>query len=324
MTAPRLSPRGLAAATTAFTLWGLFPIYLHALGSVPPLQVIAHRVVWSCLFLLGWLLLRGELGRLSCVLSRPALIARLALTAVLISSNWLIYVWSVAHDRIVDTSLGYYINPLVNVVLGVFVLRERLNRAQWVAVGLATLAVLYLALLAGRPPWIACTLALSFSLYGLVRKVISVDALPGLTIETLLLMPLSAAYLAWCQWAGSGALTTQGPGVAALLIGSGLVTAIPLFLFAYGARALPYSTVGVLQYIAPSLQLMCGVVLFHESFPPALAAGFAVIWVALLIFAADGLWRARGAATRAAAAGPPERDAPLRPLEREATRRQVR
>ncbi len=301
MTVARLSPRGLAAAAGAFTIWGLFPVYLHPLSGVPALQVIAHRVAWSCLLLLAWMFLRGELGRLSMTLARPALLARLALTALLISCNWLVYVWSVTHNHIVDTSLGYYINPLVNVLLGVIVLRERLNFARWAAVALAALAVLYLALHVGRPPWIAATLALSFSLYGLLRKIISVDALPGLATETLLLMPLALAYLAWCQWAGSSALTTAGPGIAALLIGSGLVTAIPLFLFAYGARALPYSTVGVLQYIAPSLQLLCGVLFFHESFGPAIAAGFVLIWVALLIFAADGLRRAHSAARTAAA-----------------------
>jgi chloramphenicol-sensitive protein RarD len=301
MTGARLSPRGLAAAAAAFTIWGLLPVYLHFLSGVPALQVIAHRVLWSCLFLIGWLLLRGELGCLSVTLSRPALLARLALTATLISCNWLVYVWAVTHNHIVDTSLGYYINPLVNVVLGVLVLHERLDRAQWLAVSLAAIAVLYLALLAGRPPWIAGALAVCFSLYGLVRKVISVDALPGLTTETLLLMPLSVAYLGWCQWAGSGAFTTRAPGIAALLIGSGVVTAIPLFLFAYGARALPYSTVGVLQYIAPSMQLLCAVVFFHESFGPAVAAGFALLWVALIIYAADGLWRARSAARAAPA-----------------------
>jgi len=304
MTAARLSPRGLAAGAAAFTIWGLFPVYLHPLRGVPALQVIAHRITWSCLFLVAWLLLRGELGDLRATLARPALLARLALTATLISINWLVYVWAVTHSHVVDTSLGYYINPLVNVLLGVIVLRERLNRAQWTAIGLAALAVLYLALLAGRPPWIAGTLAVSFSLYGFVRKIISVEALPGLTTETLLLMPLAAGYLAWCQWAGSGALTTQGAGVAALLIGSGLITAIPLFLFAYGARLLPYSTVGVLQYIAPSLQLLCGVVLYRESFGPARAAGFALIWAALLIYAVDGLWRARSAARAAAGTSP--------------------
>src|SRR5215468_10892182 len=205
MTAARLSPRGLAAAAAAFTIWGLFPVYLHPLSGVPALQVIAHRITWSCLFLLAWMLLRGELGRLSVTLTRPALLARLAVTALLISTNWLVYVWSVTHNHVVDSSLGYYINPLVNVLLGVIVLREHLNRAQWLAIGLAALAVLYLALLAGRPPWIAGTLALCFSLYGLVRKVIRVDALPGLTTETLLLMPLAIGYLGWCESEGSGA-----------------------------------------------------------------------------------------------------------------------
>jgi chloramphenicol-sensitive protein RarD len=305
VTRANLSRRGLAAAAAAFSIWGLFPVYLHALSGVSALQVIAHRVAWSSLFLMTWLLLRGQLGLLSVTFARPALLARLAVTATLISTNWLVYVWSVTHNHIVETSLGYYINPLVNVLFGVMVLRERLNRAQWIAVGLAALAVLYLALLAGRPPWIAGTLAVLFSLYGLLRKVITVDALPGLAIETLLLMPLAVAYLAWCQWTGSGALTTHGPGIAALLVGSGLITAIPLFLFAYGARALPYSTVGVLQYIAPTLQLVCGVVLFGEGFDVALAAGFILIWVALLIYAVDGLWRAHSAAraARAPAAG---------------------
>jgi chloramphenicol-sensitive protein RarD len=299
-TPARLSPRGLAAATAAFAIWGLFPVYLHPLHEVSAIQVIAHRVTWSCVFILVWLLMRGELSRLTAVLGKPQLVARLTLTASLISCNWLVYVWSVTHEHIVDTSLGYYINPLMNVVLGVFVLHERLNRAQWVAVSLAAAAVLYLAVLAGRPPWIALTLAVSFSLYGLLRKVISVDALPGLATETLVLLPLAVAYLAWCQANGSGALTNSGPGIAALLIGSGLVTAIPLFLFAYGARALPYSTLGVLQYIAPSLQLVCGVYLFHESFGPARVAGFTLIWLALLIYAADGLLRARGARRAAA------------------------
>ncbi|HEY1874775.1 MAG TPA: EamA family transporter RarD [Steroidobacteraceae bacterium] len=301
MTAARLSPRGLAAGGAAFALWGLFPVYFHSLSGVPALQIIAHRIVWSAVFLVAWMAVRGELGLLSATFARPALLARLALTALLISGNWLVWVWSVTHNHIVDSSLGYYINPLVNVLLGVIVLRERMNRAQWLSIGLAALAVLYLALLAGRPPWIAGTLALCFSLYGLVRKIISVDALPGLTTETLLLMPFAVGYLGWCELAGKGASDTAGPAIAALLIGSGLITAIPLFLFAYGARALPYSTVGVLQYITPTLQLLCGVALYHESFGAAEAAGFALLWVALLIYAADGLWKARVAARSSSA-----------------------
>jgi chloramphenicol-sensitive protein RarD len=302
MKSARLSPRGLAAGIAAFTIWGLFPLYLHGLSSVPAIQVIAHRITWSCLFLLVWMLVRGQLGLLSLTFSRPALLARLTLTALLISSNWLVYVWSVTHGHIVESSLGYYINPLVNVVLGVLVLGERLTPAQWVAVALAAVAVTLLTVLAGKPPWIAFVLAISFSLYGLVRKVISVDALPGLATETLLLLPLAASYLVWCELHGNGALLHTTPAIAALLVGSGLVTAVPLFLFAYAARALPYSTVGVLQYIGPSLQLACGVLVFHESFGPALALGFALIWTALGVYAADSVWRARSAARAGAGA----------------------
>lgn len=293
MTATRLSPRGLAAGAAAFTIWGLFPVYLHPLSGVPALEIIAHRVAWSCLLLLTLMLLRGELGRLTSVLGKPRLLAGLAASALLISCNWLVYVWSVTHQHIVESSLGYYINPLVNVLLGVLVLRERPNAVQWTAIVLAALAVLYLAVQAGRPPWIAFALAASFSLYGFVRKVISVEALPGLAIETLLLLPLALAYLAWCEAAHVAAFGHAGGAITALLIGSGIFTAVPLFLFAYGARRLPYSTVGVLQYIGPSLQLLCGVLFYHESFEPARAAGFALLWVALILYAADGVWRAR-------------------------------
>lgn len=302
MSDARRARRGLAAASAAFTIWGLFPLYLRPLSAVPATQVIAQRVAWSFLFILVWMLARGELGRLAAVLGKPRLLARLALSAFLITANWLVYVWSVAHSHVVEASLGYFVNPLVNVLLGVLVLRERLNGRQWLAVALAAIAVAYLTVLAGRPPWIACTLALSFSLYGLVRKVISVDALPGLATETLLLLPLALVYLGWCQATGTGAFSAGGPAVAALLVGCGLVTAVPLCLFAYGARTLPYSTLGVLQYIGPSLQLLCGVLVFHESFAPARAAGFALIWTALVVYAADGLWRSRAAARAAAEA----------------------
>ena len=293
MTAARLSPRGLAAAAAAFTIWGLFPVYLHALSSVPAPQIVAHRIAWSCLFLLLVMLLRADLGRLTSTLGKPPLLAGLAASALLISSNWLVYVWSVTHQHIVESSLGYYINPLVNVVLGVLVLRERPNAVQWSAIALAALAVLYIAVQAGRPPWIAFALALTFSLYGFVRKVISVDALPGLATETLLLAPFALGYLSWCEARGVAAFGHAGSAIALLLIGSGIVTAVPLFLFAYGARRLPYSTVGVLQYIGPSMQLACGVIFYHESFAPARALGFAVLWAGLIIYAADGFLRTR-------------------------------
>ncbi len=293
MRGPQLSGRGLAAGAAAFTIWGTLPIYLHELKEVPALQIIAHRIAWSCVFILAFMLLRGELGELRQTLRKPALLGRLVVTALLITNNWLVYVWAATHGHIVETSLGYYINPLVNVVLGIFFLHERLNRVQWTAVALAALAVSYLTIEAGRPPWIAITLALSFSLYGLMRKVMSVEALPGLATETLVLLPVAAAYLLWCEHAGSGALGHSSLTVNALLVGAGLVTALPLFLFAYAARLLPYSTVGVLQYIGPSLQLLSGVLLFHESFTGERAAGFALIWLALLLYAADGVRTAR-------------------------------
>jgi chloramphenicol-sensitive protein RarD len=298
MTSARLSSRGLAAGVAAFTIWGLFPAYLHQLSAVPALEIVAHRIVWSCLFLIVVLLLRAEVGRLTMTLGKPRLLAGLATSAFLITCNWLVYVWSVTHQHIVESSLGYYINPLVNVLLGVLVLRERPNAVQWSAIALAAFAVLYLTVEAGRPPWIAFALAFTFSLYGFVRKVISVDALPGLATETLLLFPLALGYLVWRQMNGVAAFTHQGSTIAALLVGAGIFTAVPLFLFAYGARRLPYSTVGVLQYIGPSLQLICGVVFYHESFGRSRAAGFALLWVALVLYAAEGLWRARARARR--------------------------
>jgi chloramphenicol-sensitive protein RarD len=300
MTSARLSPRGLAAGAAAFTIWGLFPVYLHPLSGVPALEIIAHRVTWSCLLLLGVMLLRAELGRITATLTRPSLLAGLGTSALLISCNWLVYVWSVTHEHIVESSLGYYINPLVNVLLGVAVLRERPNAVQWSAIALAALAVLYLALQAGRPPWIAFALALTFSLYGFVRKVISAEALPGLATETLLLLPLALGLLVWCEATHVAAFGHAGFAITALLIGSGIFTAVPLFLFAYGARRLPYSTVGVLQYIGPSLQLACGVLFYHESFGLTRAAGFGLLWTALVLYAADGLWRARTLARAAA------------------------
>ncbi|HUA89844.1 MAG TPA: EamA family transporter RarD, partial [Steroidobacteraceae bacterium] len=291
----RLSPRGLGAGALAFTIWGLFPLYLHPLRAVPSEQIIAHRIVWSCAFILAWMLLRSELAGLRPIFRQPVLLSRLLLTALLISGNWLVYVWGVTHGHVVDCSLGYYINPLINVVLGIFVLHERLNRVQWLAVALAALGVAYLTYEAGHLPWIALCLAVSFSLYGLVRKVISVEALPGLATETVLLLPVALGYLVWCEAAGTAAFGHAGADVTALLVGAGLVTAVPLFLFAVAARLLPYSTVGVLQYIGPTLQLLCGVWVFHEPFAGARAAGFVLIWVALAVYALDGVRGARAA-----------------------------
>jgi chloramphenicol-sensitive protein RarD len=285
--------KGLTAGAVAFAIWGLFPIYFHPLRQISAFQVIAHRVVWSCLFVLVWTAMRGELPTLRATLINRSVVWRLAVSATLISISWVVYVWAIMNGHVVESSLGYFINPLVNVLLGVALLSERLTRAQWTAVALAATGVAYLTIVAGSLPWIALTLAFSFGIYGLIRKIVKVESLPGLATETLVLLPFAVVYLLWCESAGTGALGHAGPAIAALLIGSGPLTAVALFLFAYGARLLPYSTVGVLQYIAPTLQLACGVFAFHERFERARAIGFALIWAALLIYAGEGLWLSR-------------------------------
>jgi chloramphenicol-sensitive protein RarD len=284
---------GLAAAATAFFIWGLLPLYLKLLQTVPVLQVTAHRLVWGCVFAVAWLAIRRELAHVWTALSEPRTRWRLCLSALLISINWITYVWGIANERVVETSLGYFINPLVNVLLGVVVLSERLNRTQWTAVAIAAAGVSYLTWSAGHPPWIALTLAFSFGLYGLVRKVVKVEALAGFASETLVLLPVGVGYLVWCQLAGTGSFAHQGIGMDLLLMLGGPLTAIPLVLFAVGARRIPYSTVGLLQYIGPTIQLILAVFAFGEPFSGPRVAGFVLIWSALALYAADGLWRAR-------------------------------
>jgi chloramphenicol-sensitive protein RarD len=283
---------GLPALLGAFTIWGLLPLYLRELQAVSPGQIMAHRLVWCCLFVLVWLRLRGELHEVWRALSQPATRWRLSASALLISINWLTYVWAVTSGHVVESSLGYFINPLLNVALGVLVLRERLDRVQWTAVACAAAGVVYLTWLSGAPPWIALVLAASFGTYGLVRKTVAVDAMAGLGSETLLLAPLGIGYLALCEATGQGVLGHAGAWVIALLFASGLVTAVPLWLFSYGARRVPYSTVGIVQYVGPSLQLLLGVFVFHEPFALPTALGFGLIWAGLALYAADGLmWR---------------------------------
>lgn len=285
--------KGFIAAVTAFAIWGVFPLYFYPLHQVSSLQVIAHRIVWSCVFVLPWIGVRGELPALREALGNRSLVSRLAVSATLISLNWLTYVWGVTHGRVVETSLGYFIGPLVNVLLGVVLLSERLTPAQWAAVAMASAGVGYLTIMTGSIPWVALTLAFSFATYGLIRKIVNVESLPGLATETLLLAPLAGAYLLWCEAAGTGALGHSGRAVDALLIGSGPLTAVALFLFTYGTRLLPYSTVGVLQYVAPTLQFTCGVFVLHEPFDRARAVGFAIIWVGLLTYVGEGMRLAR-------------------------------
>jgi chloramphenicol-sensitive protein RarD len=285
--------RGFAAVAAAFGLWGLFPLYFKELEVVPPLQISAHRLVWGCVVAVLWLLARREVYKVWAALAQPRTRWMLVASAFLISINWVVYVWGVANARVIETSLGYFINPLVNVLLGVIVLSERLNRWQWSAVGLAAIAVVYLTWSAGQPPWISLVLACSFSAYGLVRKIANVDSLVGFACETLLLLPLGIGYLLWAELNGTGALGHTGAGIALLLALGGPLTAIPLVLFGFGTLRIPYSTVGLIQYMAPTIQLLLGVFLYHEPFDGARALGFSLIWLALALYATDGLRRAR-------------------------------
>jgi len=294
--AERLSRPGVAAAVGAFIIWGAFPIYLAGLTHISAVQITAQRIVWSFVFVIGWLAVSGDLGALRAAVARPGVIQRLIASAVLITLNWLAFVWAVNANHVVDVSLGYYINPLVNVLLGICVLSERLNRMQWTAVALAAGGVAYLTLETGHIPWAALIVAMSFALYGLIRKTANVEALPGLAIELTLLLPISIAYLLWCQLTGIGAMGHSGLTVDLLFVFGGPATAIPLFLFSYGARRIPYSTVGVLQYIGPTGQLACAIWYFGEPFGRARAAGFILIWAALLLYAIDGFLSARRAA----------------------------
>jgi len=288
---------GLFAALAAFTIWGGMPAYLRPLASVPALQIAANRALFCCVAALAFLAITGGsgardgLGAVRAALVDRGVRGKLALTATCMSVNWLLYVWAVAHGHVLDASLGYFINPLLNVLLGVVVLRERLNRVQLGAVALAGVAVLYLTWQAGRPPWIALVLAGSFAVYGLLRKTVGVDALAGLAAETLLIAPFAAGYLIWLELTGQGALGHSSALIDTLLLGSGVVTAVPLAAFSFGARRIPYSTMGVLQYVGPTLQLFLGLWLFGEPLSPARLLGFALIWFALAVYAADGLLR---------------------------------
>ncbi|MBB4845493.1 chloramphenicol-sensitive protein RarD [Paucibacter oligotrophus] len=284
---------GAVYAALAYLAWGLFPLYFKQIAQVPALEVILHRTLWSMVFVMAVLLVLRRWAWLGEVLRQPRLLARFGLSALLLSCNWLVYVWAVQQGQVLDASLGYFINPLVNVALGYLVLKERPRRLQWLAVGLAAVGVLWLALQTGHIPWVALVLALSFGFYGLMRKMASLGALEGLALETLLLAPLAAVALGLMSWQGRGALAQGEPGTIAWLLFAGPLTAIPLLLFAAGARRIQMTTLGLLQYISPSLQFMLGVWLYHEPMSGSRLAGFAFIWAALAVYSLDGLWQSR-------------------------------
>lgn len=286
--------RGVIAAASAFTLWGVFPLYLRLLQQVPSLEILSHRVLWSVVLLMSLLAMRRRWDWLALVRAQPRIIFTFATSALMVATNWVVYIWSVNHDHIVDASLGYFITPLFNVLFGIG-LGERLRLTQWVAVGLAACGVLWLTVSEGSVPWIGLVIAVTFSLYGLLRKTAALGALEGLSVETMLLLPAAGLFLLLPDAGSSHAFGSNIP-ISLLLMAAGPVTAIPLLMFAYGARRIPLSLVGLLQYIGPSIQLLLGVWLYHEPFAGAKLIGFAMIWLGLAVYSGEALlrgWRLR-------------------------------
>ena len=296
---------GLLLGLGAYLLWGVLPLFFKAIDHVPATQIVAHRVVWSLLFLALLTVIGRRWSHLRRALATPKVLGVLALTAVLIGANWLIWVWAVVNGHVLEGSLGYYLNPLVNVVLGVVLLRERLSRGQMFAVALAAAGVAVLAIGAGGALWISLSLAASFALYGFLRKITPVEALEGLLIETSLLAPLALGWILFVQSRGDGQLGLD-LGTDLMLTLAGAATAIPLLLFTAAAKRLPYSTLGFLQYIAPSLQFLLAVLLFGEKLTVPHIICFGAIWTALVIFAGEGVRRGRAAARARDAAACPE------------------
>ncbi|MBA3589969.1 EamA family transporter RarD [Methylibium sp.] len=291
--------RGILQASLAYACWGLFPLYFKALQAVPPLELLAHRVAWSLLFVAALLAAQRRWTWLGAALCDARVLRSCAASSLLIAINWFFYIWAVTNDRIVEASLGYFINPLVNVLFAALVLGERLRRGQWAAVALAAAGVAWLTVQAGAPPWIALAIAVSFAGYGLLRKTAPLGALEGLAMETLMLGPIALAVLAWLALQGQAAFTDSGATTRWLLVAAGPITAIPLLLFAAGARRIPFALLGLLQYIGPTLQLLLGVLIFDEPFGAPRAIGFGAIWAALALYSVESLWRSRRSGTSA-------------------------
>jgi len=288
--------RGIWSAIGAYTLWGLFPVYFKWLAEVPALELIGHRIVWSCLMLCGVIVLTRQWRAFREDALQFKVIRAYLLAAMLISVNWLVYVWAVISGFIIEASLGYFINPLISVLMAVVLLHERLRPWQWVAVSLAVVGVVYLTVIHGSLPWIALALAFSFAFYGLIKKKSPLGALFGLTLETGILLLPATVYLFILEGDGSGAFLHAGTTIDMLLIGSSLVTAAPLLLFAAAAKRIPLALLGVLQYIGPTLQFLIAILIYHEPFALDKLIGFAIIWTALLIFAIEGFLARRAQA----------------------------
>ncbi|WP_157248840.1 EamA family transporter RarD [Nonomuraea typhae] len=285
--------RGVLFGVAAYAMWGLFPLYWPLLKPSGALEILAHRMAWSLVAVVAILAVRRHWSWFRELLKQPRKLALLALAAVVITVNWGTYIYAVNTGHVVESALGYFINPLVSVVFGVVLLRERLRPLQWAAVGAGALAVIVLTIDYGRLPWIALTLAVSFGVYGLVKKQANVGAAESLTVETLVLLTPALAYLVYLEMSGQATFGHTNPGHALLLAGAGVITAVPLLFFTASAIRVPLSTIGVLQYIAPILQFLCGVLIAKETMPPSRWIGFSIVWLALSIFTYDSIRAAR-------------------------------
>ncbi|WP_319804668.1 EamA family transporter RarD [Nocardioides malaquae] len=287
------SGRGVVAGVAAYVIWGLFPLYWPLLEPASATEILAHRIFWSAVCMVVVVVALRRWRRLQPLVRDRRRLALLTVAAVVITVNWGVYIWAANNGHVVDASLGYFINPLFSVALGVFVLGERLRPLQWIAVAIAVVAVVVLTVGVGRPPWIALLLAASFGTYGLAKKKAAAGAFESLTVETLLLTPFALAYVVWLTSVGTATFGTQGPGHAALLVLAGAVTAVPLVLFGAAATRMTLASLGLLQYLAPILQFALGVWWLGEAMPTVRWVGFALVWVALVVFTTEALMHHR-------------------------------
>jgi chloramphenicol-sensitive protein RarD len=293
LSSPPNETAGIFYAVGSYALWGVLPLYWHLLGSVPPFELSYHRMVWSALFGVIVILVLGRRGEVFAAMRSRKVVRALTLSALFIACNWTLYIYAIAKAELVEASLGYYINPLLNVAIGVALLGERMSPLRLAAIGLAAVAVLFKALTLGHFPFIALGLAVSFAIYGYIRKLTPVAALDGMTIETCLLLPFTAGILLFWGWQGTGAFTPAHLGTDILLVLGGPLTALPLILFAAGARRVRLSTLGFLQYLSPSISLLIAVFVLGEPFTKTDMTAFGCVWVALVLVAIDGRLRAR-------------------------------
>lgn len=292
-TAPALDDSEIRKGTLygflAYSMWGVLPLYFHILSPASAQAILAHRITWSLVFCILLGIATRNFAWVRPLLRNPRHIAVMAVAALLLTVNWGVYIYAVTTGNVVESSLGYFINPLILVLMGVLILKERLRQLQWIAVALGTIAVLIISIDYGRPPWIALALATSFATYGYIKKLIGTqnDALATMTVETAVLAPFSAIALIWIETSSSGTFTSEGPGHTLLLLSTGVITAVPLILFAAAARRVPLVTMGMLQFIAPVLQFICGVAILGEEVPLSRWIGFGFVWAALVVLTTD-------------------------------------